>query len=105
MNREYLGRTIKKGTFLCRCTKDGDFEIGKNAIEENNSFLRNYKLPISPTRTYDPCNVVRNALKQAWRYNFPPTKGLWEEDVIAYFLDENIYKERVIKFRDVMSFE
>ena len=63
LNREYLGRGGKKGTFLCRCTKVGDFEFGKNAIEESNAFLKNYKLPIGLARTYDPFNVVRHALK------------------------------------------
>lgn len=33
MNKEYLGPTIKKGTFLCRSTVVGDFVIGKNTIE------------------------------------------------------------------------
>ena len=40
LNREYLGKGGKKGTFLCRYTKVGDFDIGKNAIEQTNSFLK-----------------------------------------------------------------
>lgn len=32
MNREYLGPTVEKGSFLCRNLKLGDFEIGKEAI-------------------------------------------------------------------------
>lgn len=38
-------------------------------------------------------------------YNLPRTKGLWEEGVIIYFLDENICRKRMIKFRDVLSFK
>ena len=38
MNREYLGKLVKKGTFLCRYTKVGGFDIGKNAIEETDSY-------------------------------------------------------------------
>ena len=63
-------------------SKIGDFDIGKNAIEETDAFLRDYKLPTAPARTYDIDNVVRNVLKQMRGYNLPPTKGLWEEDVI-----------------------
>ena len=40
LNKEYLGKGVKKGTFLCRCTKVGDFEIGKDAIEPTNCFLQ-----------------------------------------------------------------
>lgn len=105
LNREYLGKTIKKGTFLCRCTKVGDFEIGKNSIEETDSFLRSYILPTGPARTYDPCNIVRNALKNTRGYTLPLTKPLRKEDVIDNRLNEDIYRERMIKYKDVLSFE
>ena len=63
MNREYLGPTIKKGYFLCRNFKVGDFEIGKEAIAEVDAFLRELNFPTAPTRVYDPYNIVRSALK------------------------------------------
>lgn len=105
LNREYLGKGVKKGTFLCRCTKVGDFEIGKNSIEETNAFLKKIKLPTGPARSYDPFNVVRHALKNMRGYNFPPTKPMWEEDVIVERINEDIYRDRMVKYRDIVSFE
>ena len=34
LNIEHLGQNVRKGTFLCRCPKNEDFDIGKKAIEE-----------------------------------------------------------------------
>ena len=48
MNREYLGSTIKKGSFLRRNFKVGVFEIGKEAIEEVDAFLRELNFPTTP---------------------------------------------------------
>ena len=105
MNREYLDKGVKKGKFLCRCTKVGNFEINKNANEETNAFLRNFKLPTMLARTYDPFNVVKYALKNMRGYNLPPTKPMWEEVVIFDRLNEDIYRERMMKCRGIVSFE
>ena len=58
---------------------------------------------MTSARIYDPCNVVKNALKNMRSYILPPTKYLWEEDIIAEKLDENVYREGMNKFRDVLS--
>lgn len=52
-----------------------------------------------------PYNVIRNALKSLRGYNLPLTKPMWEEDVIADRLNEDVCRERMIKYRDVASFE
>ena len=51
--------------------------------------MRKFKLPTRPARTYDPCNIVRHALKDMRGCNLPTTKPLWEEDVIVDRLNED----------------
>ena len=58
LNREDIGRNGRKDSILCKCSQIGYFEIGQNTIEETDDFLRNYKLSIVPTRTYDPYSLV-----------------------------------------------
>lgn len=62
-------------------------------------------MPIGPSRTYDPCNVVRHALKSMRGYNLHPTKPMWEEDIIFYVLSEDVCRERMIKCREIVSYE
>ena len=105
MNREYLGPTVKKGSFLCRNFKVGDFEIGKEAIEEVDAFLRDLNFPTAPTRVYDPYNIVRIALKQMRGpgYNIVIGRKIWEEDVVRDELDEDVYADRMQKWREILS--
>ena len=56
-------------------------------------------------RIYEPFNVARTTLKQIRGYTFPPTKCLWEEDVIGDYLNEDNHRETMIKFRDALIFE
>lgn len=63
MNQEYLGPKIKKGSFVCKNVKVGDFFIGKDATEELDEFMREFLFPSAPTRTYDPNDLGRHALK------------------------------------------
>lgn len=62
-------------------------------------------MPIRPARTYDPCNIVRHALKNMRGYNLSPTKTMWEEDVIVDVLSEDLYKEIMVKCRDIVGYE
>ena len=105
MNREYLGPTIKKGSFLCRNFKVGGFEIGKETIEEVDSFLRDLTFATIPTRVYDPYNIVRSALKQMRGYNVIIGRKIWEEDVIRDQLDEDVCVDRMQKWRQILSVE
>ena len=63
MNREYLGPIVRRGTFLCKSFKIGDFLIGKDAIEELDEYLREYKMPTALARVFDPSNTIRRALR------------------------------------------
>ena len=74
MNRVYLGPTIKRGTFMYRSTKVGDFVIGKDAIKELDAHLHEFRMPIAPTRAFDPHGTITRALKKIRNYNLPPTK-------------------------------
>ena len=58
MNREYLGPTIGKVTFLCKIFKVGDFVIGKDVTEEVDAYLREYKMPTISARVFDPYNTI-----------------------------------------------
>ena len=62
-------------------------------------------MPTRPARTYDPYNVIRHALKSMRGYNLYPTKPMWEEDIIANILSEDVYRERMIKIRDIVTYE
>ena len=97
-----MGHNIK-GTLLCKCSRIGDFETSKSAIEATDVFLRDYKFPIAPARTYDSFDVVRNSLKQMRGYKLP-LRTLWEEDVIENYLDDNVCRHKTIKWRDIMGF-
>jgi hypothetical protein len=92
-----LGQNVKNGTFLCRYSKIKDFGIGKDAIEEIDAFLRDYKFLISLAQTYDIGDVLRNALKEMRGYKLPLRKRLWEEDVTVDYLDDNICRDKIIK--------
>ena len=63
MNKDYLGPTIKEGSFVARNTKVGDFLIGKDVIEEIDQCMGEFKLPLAPARTYDPNDLMRHVLK------------------------------------------
>lgn len=105
MNKEYLGPTIKKGTFVCRSTVVGDFLIGKNTIDQLDEILRESKMPTAPTRIFDLDDVIRKALRQMRSYNIPPSKLIWEEDLILNYLDEDVCMERKRKWMDIMVVE
>ena len=62
-------------------------------------------MPSGLARTYDPCNVIRHALKNMRGYHFPLTKPMWEEDVIVDRLNDDVCREMMIKYRDIVSFE
>lgn len=87
MNRGYLGPTIRKGTFICRNFKVGDFNIGKDAIEELDAFMREFKFLVALARKYDPYDVVRITLRQVRKFNLPLSKQVQEEDVITDCLE------------------
>lgn len=74
MNKEYLGPTIKRGSFVERNTKIGDFLIGKDVIEEIDECMGEFKLPLAPTITYDQNDLVRYALKKMRKYALPSRK-------------------------------
>ena len=74
MNKEYLGPTVKKGSFVARNTKVHNFVIGKYAIEEIDQCMGEFKLPLAPTRTYDPNDLVRHALKLMRKYSLHSKK-------------------------------
>ena len=82
MKKEYLGLVVRKGSFVARNTKIGDFLIGKDVIEEIHQCLSIFKLSYSSTRTYDLNDLVRNDLKQMRKYTLPNNKPIWEEDCI-----------------------
>ena len=63
MNKEYLGPTIKKGSFVERNTKIGDFLTSKDVIEKIDHCMGEFKLPSASTRTSDPNDFVRHSLK------------------------------------------
>lgn len=105
MNKEYLGPTIKKGTFVCRSTVVGDFVIGKNIIKQLDEILVEYKMPSAPARIYDPFNVIRRALKNMRNYSLPVDTQIWDEDAIMNCLDENLCFERKKKLVDIMAVE
>ena len=63
MNKEYLGPFIKIGSFVARNIKVGDFLIGKDAIEEIDQCMGEFKLPLALARTYDPNDLVTHTLK------------------------------------------
>lgn len=86
MNKEYLGPTIKKGSFVARNTKVGDFLIGKDVIEEIAQCMGELKLPSTPAGTYDPNDLVRHSLKNMRKYTLPSSKPNWEEDCIMNYL-------------------
>ena len=62
MNKQYLGPKVKKGNFLCRSVKIGDFTIGKWAIKELNSHLKEYMLPLAIAKPFDPYGTITKAL-------------------------------------------
>ena len=93
MNREYLGPIARRGTFLCRSIKVGDFVIGKDAIEELDAYIWESKMPTAPRRNFDPFGIVTNVLRKMRGYNLPPTKHLWEEDVIMDYFEEDKYQD------------
>ena len=62
MNREYFGPTIRRGTFLCMSFKLEDFVIRKDEIEELDEYFREYKIPNTSTRFFDPYNTIGRAL-------------------------------------------
>ena len=51
MNKKYLGPVVRKGSFVARNTKIGDFVIKKDAIEEIDRCLDKFKIPSSLART------------------------------------------------------
>lgn len=63
MNMEYLGPSIKKGSFAPKNVKIGYFVIDKVTTEEIYRFMSEVLLPTTPSRTYDPNELVKNALK------------------------------------------
>ena len=90
---------------MCRNFEVGDFEIGKEAIEEVDAFLRELNFPTAPTRVYDPSNIVRSALKQMRGYNVVIGRKIWEEDVIRDVLYEDVCADRLQKWRQILSVE
>ena len=62
MNKQYLGIEVKRGAFLCRSVQIGDFTIGKWAIEELNSHLKEYRLPLAIASPFDPYGTIKKAL-------------------------------------------
>ena len=74
MNKEYLGLTIKKGSFVSRNTKIGDFVIGKDTTQEINACISEFMVLTTPARTYDPNDLVRHALKKMREYTLPNRK-------------------------------
>lgn len=94
MNKEYLGPAIKKGTFVCRSTTEGDFVIGNNTIDQLDEILREYKIPTAPTRVFDLDDVIKKALRQMRSYNLPLGKKICADDLILNHLDEEVCMER-----------
>ena len=92
MNKQYLGPNVKKGTFLCRSTQIGDFTIGKWVVEELNTFLREYRLPMAVARPFGPFGTITKALWQMRRFSLPQNKPVEIEDVIRDILNEDICK-------------
>lgn len=70
-----MGPTIRRGYFVCRNVKLGDFILGNDAIEELDEFMRELPLPSAPARNYDPNYLIRDALKQMRNYNLPSRKN------------------------------
>ena len=79
---------------MCRSVKIGDFTIGKWAIEELNSHLREYKLPLATARPFDPYGTITKALWKMRKFSLPQNKPLEMEDFVRDNLNENIYKDR-----------
>ena len=94
---KYLGPTIKKGSFIARNTKVGDYLIRKDAIEEINKCIAEFMFPIALARTYDPNDLVRHALKQIKNYSLLIRKTNWEEDCIMNYLDTEVYRVRTCR--------
>ena len=74
MNKEYLGLAVKKGSFVARNTKIGDFVIGKDAIEEIDACILEFMLPKALARTYEPNDLVSQALRKMRKYTLPKSK-------------------------------
>ena len=100
MNKEYLGPTVKRGSFVARNTKVGDFMIGKDAIEEIDKCIAKFMLPTTLAKTYDPNDLVRHALKYMRKYTLPNRKPNWEEDCILNCLDIKVYRDITYKLRE-----
>ena len=79
---------------MCRSTKIGDFTIGKWAIEELNTFLRGFRLPMVVARSFDPFGTITKALWKMRRFSLPPNKPIEVEDVVMDILNEDIYTNR-----------
>ena len=47
---------------MCRTTKVGDFFIGKLAVKELDSHLKEFMLPLVPGRAFDPYATITMAL-------------------------------------------
>ena len=105
MNKKYLGLDIKKGTFVCRSTKIGDFTIGKWVVEELNMFLRGFRLPMAIARSFYPFGTITKALWQMRRFSLPPNKPLEVEDVIMDILNEDTCKNRRDKWEQLAELE
>ena len=90
---------------MCRSTKVGDFVIGKWTIEELDSHLKEFRLPLATARSFDPYGTISKALWQMRRYNLPPTKKLDVEDFVLDLLDENTYKNRREKWKEIIDLE
>ena len=58
MNKQYLRPEVKRGTFLCISVQIGDFTIGKWAIKELNTYLKEYRLPLAVARPFDPYGTI-----------------------------------------------
>ena len=90
---------------MCRSTKIGDFTIGKWVVEELNTFLRGFRLPMAMAKSFDPFGTITKALWKIRRFSLPPNKPLEVEDVVMDILNEDIYKDRRDKWEELAELE
>ena len=105
LNKQYLGLDVKKGTFVCKSTKIGNFTIGKWVVEELNTFLRGFRLPMVAARSFHPFGTITKALWKMRRFSLPPNKPLEVEDVIMDILNEDTYTDRRNKWQELAELE